>query len=287
MVLILDHFESFCSRARQTLLYNLFELAQEAGVMLSIIGLSRKMDVTSCLEKRIRSRFSSELLLTSLPTSMDQLTEVLMSKLRLPPSCGLSAEFLEAFHEKLQEALLGQAPKWQDQLESGHSPSWFLNDLSLAQLFGDKRLKAGNVDQAEVRDLLAWSLAESDHILLIAFLLLRDRQAPRSLCWALHEIEKLHDGSNFLYKYNEDTYRAAFSRLLGLKLLSLGQGPSRDTMRHLLPCESSVDAYYEVLIRDLERSKPLLERNPLTELPFAVQQWAVRNAKESSAPSQS
>merc|ERR1719231_1375531 len=97
MVMVLDQFEYFCSRARQTLLYNLFDIAQEAGVHLSVIGMSEKMDVMDSLEKRIRSRFSMRHLHTFLPTTMDSLVQVLMARLKLPLSCSLKATFLNQF----------------------------------------------------------------------------------------------------------------------------------------------------------------------------------------------
>merc|ERR1719296_714832 len=100
VVVVLDRFECFCSRPRQTLLYNLFDIAQEVGVRLSIIGVSERMDVMSLLEKRIASRFSLRRHLhTFLPTEMDGLIKVLMSKFKLSSSgahdAGLRQPFLK------------------------------------------------------------------------------------------------------------------------------------------------------------------------------------------------
>jgi len=58
IVFILDHFESFCSHKNQTLLYNLFDVAQSKAVPITVIGVSSSIDVTELLEKRVKSRFS-------------------------------------------------------------------------------------------------------------------------------------------------------------------------------------------------------------------------------------
>ena len=58
IIFILDKFESFCAQKNQTLLYNLFDVAQSRAVPICVIGLSSQVDVTERLEKRVKSRFS-------------------------------------------------------------------------------------------------------------------------------------------------------------------------------------------------------------------------------------
>jgi len=58
IIFILDEFDSFCSHKNQTLLYNLFDVAQSRAVPICVIGLSSQIDVTELLEKRVKSRFS-------------------------------------------------------------------------------------------------------------------------------------------------------------------------------------------------------------------------------------
>uniref|UniRef100_A0A6U6PIX8 ORC1/DEAH AAA+ ATPase domain-containing protein n=1 Tax=Zooxanthella nutricula TaxID=1333877 RepID=A0A6U6PIX8_9DINO len=129
-VIVLDRFEYFCSRARQTLLYNLFDIAQEVGVHLSIIGMSERMDVMGMLEKRIKSRFSMRHLHSFLPTTMEELVQVLMSKLRLPARSPAGLAFkgplLGEFHRRVEAALRAKSAQWQHHLELGRAPSWFL-----------------------------------------------------------------------------------------------------------------------------------------------------------------
>ena len=58
IIFILDHFETFCSHKNQTLLYNLFDVAQSRAVPITVLGVSSSIDVTELLEKRVKSRFS-------------------------------------------------------------------------------------------------------------------------------------------------------------------------------------------------------------------------------------
>lgn len=58
VVFILEEFDLFCSHGNQTLIYNLFDVAQSAQAPICVIGLTRRNDVIELLEKRVKSRFS-------------------------------------------------------------------------------------------------------------------------------------------------------------------------------------------------------------------------------------
>lgn len=58
IVFILDEFDLFCLHHKQTLLYNLFDVAQSAQAPICVLGLSSRIDVVQLLEKRVKSRFS-------------------------------------------------------------------------------------------------------------------------------------------------------------------------------------------------------------------------------------
>ena len=63
IVFILDEFDLFTTHPRQTLLYNLLDIAQSRKAPIAVIGCSTRMDVIECLEKRVKSRFSHRWLL--------------------------------------------------------------------------------------------------------------------------------------------------------------------------------------------------------------------------------
>lgn len=290
MVMVLDQFEHFCSRARQTLLYNLFDIAQEAGVHLSVIGTSEKMDVMDSLEKRIRSRFSMRHLHTFLPTTMDGLVQVLMAKMRLRADCGLKASFVTQFNKNVEAALFAKRTEWKPHIELGRAPSWFLaRCLPVASLLYDscsdapaqKRVRPAHLPSStnhEATMLLLDSLTEDDHIVLIGLFRLNARGLPRTLSTVLHEISLMHDipGNSLLHAFNADFYAAAFDRLLRLKLLELARATTPDIAKRHLPCASCVDRIYGDFVRDLEKAEPGPMRNPLRGLPVSIQQWASR-----------
>ncbi|KAK9808720.1 hypothetical protein WJX72_002488 [[Myrmecia] bisecta] len=58
VVFVLDEFDMFTKRAKQTLLYNLLDAMQQADMQAAVVGVSCRGDVMELLEKRVRSRFS-------------------------------------------------------------------------------------------------------------------------------------------------------------------------------------------------------------------------------------
>ncbi|ODQ50274.1 origin recognition complex, subunit 4 [Saitoella complicata NRRL Y-17804] len=58
LIFILDHFDLFALHPRQTLLYNLFDIAQARKAPICVIGLTQRLDAVEGLEKRVKSRFS-------------------------------------------------------------------------------------------------------------------------------------------------------------------------------------------------------------------------------------
>jgi len=292
MVMVLDQFEYFCSRARQTLLYNLFDIAQEAGVHLSVIGTSEKMDVMDSLEKRIRSRFSMRHLELALPTTMDGLVQVLMAQLKLPANSQLKTQFISQFSKHVESALFAKRLEWKPYLETGRAPSWFLyRCLPVARLLHEacsaepvaKRPRLAQLPSTTHREasmLLLDSLTETDHIVMIALYRLKSRNLARTLSTVLHEVQLLHDspGLSLLYSYNTDLYAAAFDRLLQLRLLDLPKSGIGDTAKRHLTITNCMERIYGDLVQELGKAVPESTSwpNPLRGLPQSIQQWASR-----------
>jgi origin recognition complex subunit 4 len=70
VVFILDEFDLFTTHPRQTLLYNLFDIAQARKAPIVVLGLTTRVDVVETLEKRVKSRFSHRYVHLSLPRSI-------------------------------------------------------------------------------------------------------------------------------------------------------------------------------------------------------------------------
>ena len=68
VIFVLDEFDLFAQHPRQTLLYNLFDVAQShRNAPIAVLGLTTKVHVVDSLEKRVKSRFSQRSIHLSLP----------------------------------------------------------------------------------------------------------------------------------------------------------------------------------------------------------------------------
>ncbi|QGA15904.1 hypothetical protein EYB26_003565 [Talaromyces marneffei] len=81
VVIILDEFDLFATHPRQTLLYNLFDIAQARKAPLAVLGLTTKVDVTETLEKRVKSRFSHRYVYLPLARSFEAFSDSCLSTL--------------------------------------------------------------------------------------------------------------------------------------------------------------------------------------------------------------
>jgi origin recognition complex subunit 4 len=70
IIFLIDEFDLFATHARQTLLYNLFDIAQARKAPIAVLGLTTRIDVVESLEKRVKSRFSHRYVYLGLPKSL-------------------------------------------------------------------------------------------------------------------------------------------------------------------------------------------------------------------------
>lgn len=84
IVLVLDEFDLFAYHKNQSLLYNLFDIAQSKQNPLCVVGLTCRLDIVELLEKRVKSRYSHRAILTFPSYSFDEYVEITRSLLSLP-----------------------------------------------------------------------------------------------------------------------------------------------------------------------------------------------------------
>lgn len=70
VVFIIDEFDMFAAHPRQTLLYNLFDIAQSRKAPIAVLGCTTRLNVVEMLEKRVKSRFSHRYVYLSLPRTL-------------------------------------------------------------------------------------------------------------------------------------------------------------------------------------------------------------------------
>ncbi|EEP77413.1 predicted protein [Uncinocarpus reesii 1704] len=83
VIIILDEFDLFTYHPRQTLLYNLFDIAQAKKAPIAVIGLTTKVDVMETLEKRVKSRFSHRYAFLPRPRTLAEFSEICMAGLKI------------------------------------------------------------------------------------------------------------------------------------------------------------------------------------------------------------
>lgn len=112
IVILLDEFDLFVTHPRQTLLYNLFDIAQARKAPIAVIGLTTKVDVTEMLEKRVKSRFSHRYVYVPLPRTYEVFSDICFGSCDIDDNEILQlADTLESGH-----ALLG-TDAWKSLLE--------------------------------------------------------------------------------------------------------------------------------------------------------------------------
>ncbi|KAF9693965.1 hypothetical protein EKO04_007925 [Ascochyta lentis] len=85
VIFVMDEFDLFAQHPRQTLLYNLFDIAQSRKAPIAVLGLTTRIDVTNSLEKRVKSRFSHRYVHLSLAKSFTAFQEICKACLIVQP----------------------------------------------------------------------------------------------------------------------------------------------------------------------------------------------------------
>ncbi|KAF2145251.1 uncharacterized protein K452DRAFT_316332 [Aplosporella prunicola CBS 121167] len=83
VIFVMDEFDLFASHPRQTLLYNLFDIAQSRKAPITVLGLTTRIGVAESLEKRVKSRFSHRYVHLSLAKSFTAFQEICKASLSL------------------------------------------------------------------------------------------------------------------------------------------------------------------------------------------------------------
>lgn len=88
VIFILDEFDLFAYHPRQTLLYNLFDVAQSRNAPIAVLGLTTKINVVESLEKRVKSRFGQRYVYLSSPRTLSSFQTICKSALMPPGTSG-------------------------------------------------------------------------------------------------------------------------------------------------------------------------------------------------------
>lgn len=111
VIFVIDEFDLFATHARQTLLYNLFDIAQARKAPIAVLGLTTQIGVVESLEKRVKSRFSHRYVHLSLPKSIPAFWDICKQGLLVDEEemeaegFDMSLEGLDEFHEYWEQKI--------------------------------------------------------------------------------------------------------------------------------------------------------------------------------------
>lgn len=146
IIMVLDKFDMFCSHSNQTLLYNLFDSVQSQQNPLCIIGLTSRIDVIELLEKRVKSRFSHNIMMLKPPSDTSQLLERFKHSLTLNKHCNVEADVLK---------------NWNNNIES------LISDARIQNLFKDILKSSNNTTKLNLLIFMALSNLSNDKMLTV------------------------------------------------------------------------------------------------------------------------
>lgn len=136
VIFIVDEFDLFATHARQTLLYNLFDIAQARKAPIAVLGLTTRIDVVESLEKRVKSRFSHRYVYLSLPKSLPAFWDICRQ--------GLTIDDEDVASEGIDPKLDGHEKFrawWNAKVEALHKTSSFQDHLG-SHFYSSKSVSA-------------------------------------------------------------------------------------------------------------------------------------------------
>ncbi|KDO31589.1 hypothetical protein SPRG_19503 [Saprolegnia parasitica CBS 223.65] len=136
VIFVLDDFDAFVSenKAKQLLMYNLLDWMQTKDVRIGLLGVSSNFNITSQLEKRVKSRFSNFQIVV-LRQPMKSILQLLWMTLQLrahewplsnPPPGAYFTAYEEALHFILFDAASSLLPELQYWYDLGKPTHVFL-----------------------------------------------------------------------------------------------------------------------------------------------------------------
>ncbi|KAG9259169.1 origin recognition complex subunit 4 C-terminus-domain-containing protein [Emericellopsis atlantica] len=234
IIFVIDEFDMFAAHPRQTLLYNLFDVAQSRKAPIAVLGCTTRLSVVEMLEKRVKSRFSHRYVYLTMARSLPAYWQVCKqgllveekdaSKEGLDVDLDGYAQFHQYWNAKIED--MYKLHTFQELLQyhyyTNKSPSAFFNEwvLPLASL------SASNLNleiPSIASQLTSLSSAESKIHLLPA---LSDLDLGLLIAAARLDIVAHTDTVNFAMAYDEYTSLVGRQRIQSASsgMLAVGGG---------------------------------------------------------------
>jgi origin recognition complex subunit 4 len=243
VVILLDEFDRFTQVSRQTLLYNLFDMAQSSHTPLAVIGVTSRMNTREMFEKRVRSRFSQRVFAVNRPRSMDQFWGICKSVLTINLENITSDEGSNIFNTC--------AAEWNSRIESlySHTDSMFYKLL--------ERVFYTTKDVREVFDKLIYAIAKASPLLHDKEIFSYEKE--QGVSTSQHFIEGLSElelallicSARVEIKFESDTFNF---NVVYDEYLDVANNLNKERMAAMSSADSGPGGGYRVWSRDVARS---------------------------------
>ncbi|KAE8581260.1 hypothetical protein XENTR_v10024720 [Xenopus tropicalis] len=277
VLFLLDEFDLFAHHKNQTLLYNLFDIAQSAQTPVAVIGLTCRLDVMELLEKRVKSRFSHRQIHLLNSFSFIQYLEIFQEKLFLPASFP-DSQFAEKWNESIKS--LVESKMVEDILQKQYSASKDVRSLHMLLLLAVCRVSVSHphitaADFLEVFRLrnqdskanIMHGLSVLELCLIIAMKHLQDIYdgEPFNFQMVHNEFQKfIQRKAHSVYNFEKPVVMKAFEHLHQLELIKPMEGLSMRTQKE-----------YRLMKLLLDNTQVIEALQKYPNCPTDVKQWAM------------
>lgn len=264
IVFILEEFHLFCNHHNQTLLYNLFDIAQTQATPMVVIGISPELDVLESLEKRVRSRFNHRQIEVFPPHDFKDYQEVVQALLSPPDA---QKAWTKSVTELMKSKEMSTILKRIHNLNC--TVAYLKQILSLALLSGPEEdsLKAADVtkvfeeqtESGEPPILAGLTLIEICLLISIKHILVIYEGQPFNFEMAFHEFDKFVSNKYQLLKQERPVVMKAWETLIELELI--------------LPVDKGTKIQKEFKLHTLQVFPETILK-ALDQVPQTVKDWA-------------
>ncbi|XP_075685382.1 origin recognition complex subunit 4 isoform X3 [Rhinoderma darwinii] len=277
VLFILDEFDLFAHHKNQTLLYNLFDIAQSAQAPVAVIGLTCRLDVMELLEKRVKSRFSHRQIHLLNSFSFSGYQEVFIDLLSLAPGFP-DTQFAEKWSTNLQALLKNKTVE--DVLQKQYNTSKDMRSLHMLLLLALCRVNVSHphlhaadfVEAYRLRSMdskanILHGLSVLELCLVIAMKHLHDIYSGEPFNFQMVHNEFLkfvQRKAHSVYNFEKPVVLKAFEHLYQLELIKPMEGLSVRTQKEY--------RLMKLLLDDSQISEAL-QKYP--NCPTDLRQWAM------------
>jgi len=223
IVFVLEEFHLFCSHHNQTLLYNLFDMAQTRATPMVVIGISPELDVLESLEKRVRSRFNHRQIEMFPPKKFEEYVQI--AKELLSPAIAGNAwikQITKIFEEKSLKQTLNRM------YNINCSVANLKQILSLAIISSADQLTSKDIIQAfeeqsesgEPPILAGLTLIEICILIAIKHIQVIYDGQPFNFEMVFHEFDKYVSTKNSMLKQERPVVMKAWETLIELEIIT-------------------------------------------------------------------